>query len=448
MKKKVIITTIIPSLNVVDYIEECLDSVRSQCVKEIEILCIDAGSEDGTREIIEETARIDDRVKLIDSPIKSYGFQVNTGIKEARGEYISIVESDDKILPGMYATLIDYSERYKADFVKTDYYLCKTLRDGEQLLYDPVMKYQTNLYDKLINPASNPLLQMENSYIWNGIYRTGFLRENNIFLNETPGAAFQDIGFYHKVICRSTRALYVKNAFNVYRIGREGASTGSGKGLHYARNEYNSLFFESGLSNEEIKYHGSAIDRKISLACFLWETDKMLRNNGYDPLSIEKSEDYRWFREFLNRELEYNRLNKTLFYDKEWSDLCCIMDNPREYARQLALTDSIRNKNNDLYELNDESKVIFGCGDFGKRCYKQLFIMDISVACFVDNNKDRWGEELLFKQIMSLSESMNRWPKADYIIANKNHKDEIKVQLLENGIGEDRIAMFEPKESD
>ena len=85
--------------------EECLESVTGQTLKEIEILCIDAGSTDGTLQIIERYVSEDPRIRLVESDKKSYGYQVNMGIREARGQYIGIVEPDDYIDKAMYQNL-------------------------------------------------------------------------------------------------------------------------------------------------------------------------------------------------------------------------------------------------------------------------------------------------------------------------------------------------------
>lgn len=80
------VTVIMPSLNVADYIKECLESVIHQTLRELEIICVDAGSTDGTREILEEYAQRDPRILVVDSPRKSYGYQVNQGLRLSQGE--------------------------------------------------------------------------------------------------------------------------------------------------------------------------------------------------------------------------------------------------------------------------------------------------------------------------------------------------------------------------
>ena len=97
--RKTDVTVVMPSLNVAEYIEGSVRSVMKQTLDSIEILCIDAGSDDGTIEIIKELKEEDDRISLIVSPVRSYGYQINHAIKQAKGEYIAIVETDDYVSP-------------------------------------------------------------------------------------------------------------------------------------------------------------------------------------------------------------------------------------------------------------------------------------------------------------------------------------------------------------
>lgn len=115
------VTVIMPSLNVVNYIEECLQSVINQTMEALEILCIDAGSTDGTLEILEKYAESDSRIKLLHSEKRSYGYQVNMGIKLAKGKYVAILETDDYVSNTMYEELYQQAIQYNLDYIKADY---------------------------------------------------------------------------------------------------------------------------------------------------------------------------------------------------------------------------------------------------------------------------------------------------------------------------------------
>ena len=78
------VSIVIPSLNSIRYIEECLQSVLNQTLQEIEILCVDANSTDGTLEYLKELESKDKRLKVIVSDKKSYGYQMNLRSEERR----------------------------------------------------------------------------------------------------------------------------------------------------------------------------------------------------------------------------------------------------------------------------------------------------------------------------------------------------------------------------
>ena len=99
------ITVIMPSLNVASYMRQCLRSVLEQTLEDIEVVAVDAGSTDGTLEILQEYVAADRRISVIQSDKRSYGYQVNVGLEAAQGEYISIVETDDRIADDMYEML-------------------------------------------------------------------------------------------------------------------------------------------------------------------------------------------------------------------------------------------------------------------------------------------------------------------------------------------------------
>lgn len=106
-----------PSFNVAEYIEECMESVIRQTFVDIEIINVDAGSTDGTLEILRKYAEKDTRIRMICSDKKSYGHQVNIGVELAKGKYIGIVDTDDKIANNMYEILYKEMEE-DVDYVK------------------------------------------------------------------------------------------------------------------------------------------------------------------------------------------------------------------------------------------------------------------------------------------------------------------------------------------
>ena len=116
------VSIVMPSLNVEKYIRQCMESVLKQTLEDIEIICVDAGSTDGTLEILEEYAHTDPRIQLMHSDKKSYGYQVNLGFDIACGEYLGIIETDDYADLEMFEVLYHIAKENDLDVVKSGFY--------------------------------------------------------------------------------------------------------------------------------------------------------------------------------------------------------------------------------------------------------------------------------------------------------------------------------------
>lgn len=94
------ISFIIPAYNVVEYLEECLDSILGQTFSDYEICLVDDGSTDGTTEMCRRYAQADSRIRLISQTNQGVSKARNAALDIARGKYIWFVDADDYILPG------------------------------------------------------------------------------------------------------------------------------------------------------------------------------------------------------------------------------------------------------------------------------------------------------------------------------------------------------------
>lgn len=212
------VSVIVPVYNNAQYLHECIDSIVNQTLQEIEIICIDDGSTDKSSEILDEYARKDPRVKVIHKKNTGYGHSMNVGLDAATGEYIGIVESDDYILPEMYDTLYQTAKKYDVDFVKSDFK--RFYGDKKNRIFeDRFLTEDKSIYGKILNPQENLSLFHLNNVIWNGIYSYRFIFNNNIRFNETPGASYQDNGFWFQIFMWAKKIYCIKN--NLYMLRRD-----------------------------------------------------------------------------------------------------------------------------------------------------------------------------------------------------------------------------------
>lgn len=201
-----------PSLNVGEYIGECIESVVNQTLENIEIICIDAGSDDGTLEILKDYADKDSRIRLMHSDKKSYGYQMNQAISVAEGDYIGIVETDDYIAHDMFEKLYKLSAG-SADVVKSNFY---HVEENGKIRKDTGKK---NLIKEgeVFKIRDYPAIIKAHPSIWAGIYRREFLIENDITFIEEPGGGWVDNPFFYETAFAASSIIYTDEAYYYYR---------------------------------------------------------------------------------------------------------------------------------------------------------------------------------------------------------------------------------------
>ena len=96
------ISVIVPVYNAEQYIRKCLDSIITQTYQNLEIICINDGSQDNTAEILNEYAKADSRIVVIHRQNKGLVSARKEAIKIASGEYVCYVDADDWIDSEMY----------------------------------------------------------------------------------------------------------------------------------------------------------------------------------------------------------------------------------------------------------------------------------------------------------------------------------------------------------
>ena len=112
------VSVIIPIYNVEQYLRKCLDSVCNQTLEDIEIICINDCSPDNSLEILKEYQKNDNRIKIIDfNENKGSAVARNTGMEQAKGEYIGFIDPDDWIDLDFYEKLYNKAKDCSSDLV-------------------------------------------------------------------------------------------------------------------------------------------------------------------------------------------------------------------------------------------------------------------------------------------------------------------------------------------
>lgn len=430
------LTVILPSLNVVQYIGQCLTSVINQSYMDLEIICVDAGSTDGTLDIIKQYADSDKRVRIINCDEKSYGYQVNIAMDNAQGRYVAIVDTDDFVALDMYINLVNLAEKYNLDYIKTDYVEYYQFESNNIYEHKKSIISERDLYNKIINPKEYPQLHCEDGYLWCGIYNMEFIRKNKIRFNTTKGAAFQDVGFFHQVTYYANRVMYTDVEGYYYRISRIGNSISSPNGLKYMLQEYKRLICEKLIPVDD-RIQWKYIYKKMILS-LVAECDKDAIYMAFEHENIRPylEEAVKLIKENIGY------LKKIDFHEKYWNKVWLLLDDHNEFAKkQYEKECAIKSLMNvcKIHNRSDQNPriVVFGCGLRGKRIEEILMKRGIKVSAFVDNDMQKVGSVIDGVEVVSLENEMLR--NTLYVISIKGYYNDVKEQLLSQGIQKNKI---------
>lgn len=179
------VSVIIPVYNVEKYLEQCLDSIVNQTMKELEIICVDDSSTDNSKRILEKYAELDNRIKIIAQPNSGAGAARNKGLAVAKGKYVSFLDSDDFFELNMLEEAFEKAEKDKADFVvyKSDQYYTEedkykeaswTFREKEIPPYTPFSHRQ----------MTDNIFKVFVGWAWDKLYNREFIQKNNLWFQE------------------------------------------------------------------------------------------------------------------------------------------------------------------------------------------------------------------------------------------------------------------------
>lgn len=266
------VSVLIPIYNVERYLERCLTSLVGQTYDDFEAICINDGSTDGSRSIIQRFLDADSRFRVIDKENSGYGASMNRGLDAARGRYVAILESDDFFEPDALAVLHEAAEMNQAEVVKANFYLYWSRPEERRELFRVVDEVEAG---HVLRPLDDLAVFFRKPSIWSALYRRDFLVDDGIRFLETPGASYQDSGFNFKVWASARRVAFLAAPVLNYRQDNEGSSVNNPGKVFCVCDEYASM-------EEFVRARGSADERRLlailqrmKLDSYLWNYDRL-----------------------------------------------------------------------------------------------------------------------------------------------------------------------------
>lgn len=279
------VSVIIPVYNVEKYLHTTLEEVLSQSLSEIEVICINDGSSDLSKSIIEEYQKKDNRIILIDKENAGQAIARNIGIRKAKGKYIYFLDSDDLITDNCLEKLYNCAEKKQLDlllFDGTSFFENETLKEKHanyKTYYKRKNKYTgvyngQKLYALMVDAGDykvSPCLQF---------LRTEYVHEHNLYFPE--GIIHEDNLFAYYALILAKRVMHIPNTL-FYRRVRIGSTMTTNIGIKNFIGYYVSAYELMKFVNNNALTHDAE-----------WRTNKQISgylNKVYDIYNNHLSED-------------------------------------------------------------------------------------------------------------------------------------------------------------
>ncbi len=380
------ISVVIPVFNTVDYLSTCIDSVLKQTYKDFEIVLVDDGSTDGSEKVCDEYCKKDARIKTIHQVNKGLVNARKTGVTEAKGQFISFIDSDD--------------------WVESDYL---------EMMFLP---FQKNLNSKIDLVAGLHIAETEDESIL--IKRTavcGLYDKKRIFEEVLP-QYFWNYKFGRPCISASvcTKLFRKEVLIQAQEIIDERITCGEDGSITFPIVMQAESIYVSDYCGYHYRKHDSSMTHELSpdifsrifyLRNYLMEC---LKKKGYDNWLENQVESYLNF--FLPQAAAqlFNR------------DCYLIQD------RRLSV---------DYIPLNS-SIIIYGAGKRGRELYRQIGLRgQVNIVAWVDQKKPEWPLQMEIERPESIKNK-----KYDYVIiavAKEKMAIEIKEKLNSLDVDQDKV---------
>lgn len=211
MDDRALISVIVPVYNVEKYLRECLDSIVNQTYKNLQIILVDDGSTDTSGKICDEYAEKDKRITVVHQANQGAGAAKNTGLGLIKGEYFSIIDSDDYIDLSMYKKMISLMNQYNCEIAQclltNKYVNCQY--ENQYLSFSKKYIKQTS-----IEFLKNILSDWKLALFAIKVFKTSLLKD----IRFPVGRKIDDEFFTYKLVCNANNIVSTSDSFYYYRM--------------------------------------------------------------------------------------------------------------------------------------------------------------------------------------------------------------------------------------
>ena len=234
-----LISVVMPVYNAEAFLDKSLGSVLKSTVTDLEIICIDDGSDDRSLSMLHDYASKDDRFRILTQNHLYAGAARNAGILAARGKYIHFLDADDSIVPEAYEKLLAAAEAHQVDVCECLYRNISSQTD-EVTSDSGYRPYTAGDVISLFDGGDNAVSLLRGHVVpWNKLYLRNFLLEQKILYDDLICA--EDRSFYYEVIIKARRIFRIDDRLMLHRINISTSLDGSDIRLRHFDVEFRSF---------------------------------------------------------------------------------------------------------------------------------------------------------------------------------------------------------------
>ena len=215
------VSLIIPIYNAEVFLDESINSILNQTLKDIELVCVNDGSKDNSLKILEDFASNDDRIRIINQENHGCGAARNKALDNANGDYIYFFDPDDYLTPNALEKLYANAISNNSDFV---IFKIASFRDGEPINYnEPGFEFEKVFNDVDFDNFTFNYRAIKRHVLlssfapWTKFYKKEFLDKYGDFRFYT-NVAFDDVPFHIQSMVRASKISYVPEFLYHYRL--------------------------------------------------------------------------------------------------------------------------------------------------------------------------------------------------------------------------------------
>lgn len=311
------VSIVIACYNEEHYIGQCLDSLTTQTLRDIEIIVVNDGSTDASMNVIQQCAIKDRRITAVQGQHHGAAQARNFGMRYAHGKYISFFDADDYAAPDCYQIMYDSAEKNESD-------ICVV---GSQSLDNETGEIQTLHYTmkKEYLPSSNPFSSKEipasiflafNGWAWDKLFLFSFLQKENIEFQDLRST--NDMLFVDKSLLCADSIYVLDTVLITHRINKRNS-------ISATRDLSWDCFYKALLALKNVLDERKCID-EIYLSYAMWATEFIhWQLSTYHGNAFIKA--YNLLHDGGLDQLDFLKMPKERFDQahKEWYDYCAYI---------------------------------------------------------------------------------------------------------------------------